>query len=213
MLAAASVFVMAWTLRRTANNRTMLVLGIGLLIVCLVDFGHTLSYQGMPNFVTPSSPEKAINFWLAARFIAALTILAVALLPAGHLGTDRILGLLGAGLCLAAMIYWVGLFRSELLPRTFIEGQGLTAFKVGFEYFLGAIFAVSAILLYRRRQESSSVDFIWLAVAAWVQGLAEMFFTLYADVSDIFNLLGHLYKVIAYFMIYRAVVLHFRTNA
>jgi PAS domain S-box-containing protein len=37
-----------------------------------------------------------------------------------------------------------------------------------------------------------------------VQGLAELFFTLYADVTDVFNLLGHVYKAIAYVMIYRA---------
>ncbi|HZX33713.1 MAG TPA: response regulator, partial [Rhodocyclaceae bacterium] len=41
-------------------------------------------------------------------------------------------------------------------------------------------------------------------VAAWVQGLAELFFTLYADVTDVFNLLGHVYKAVAYAMVYRA---------
>ena len=32
-----------------------------------------------------------------------------------------------------------------------------------------------------------------------------MFLTLYADVTDVFNLLGHVYKAIAYLMVYRAI--------
>jgi len=57
--------------------------------------------------------------------------------------------------------------------------------------------------LKNRRARSS--DLQWLAAAAYVQGLAEMFFTLYADVTDLHNLLGHVYKTIAYIMVYRAI--------
>jgi hypothetical protein len=45
---------------------------------------------------------------------------------------------------------------------------------------------------------------LWLAAGAWMHGLAELFFTLYVDVTDLFNILGHVYKTIACIMVYRA---------
>ena len=35
--------------------------------------------------------------------------------------------------------------------------------------------------------------------------LSELFFTLYASVTDVYNLMGHLYKVLAYLFLYRAI--------
>ena len=37
-----------------------------------------------------------------------------------------------------------------------------------------------------------------LFAATVITILSELSFTLYSDVSDIFNLLGHLYKIVAY---------------
>jgi diguanylate cyclase (GGDEF)-like protein/PAS domain S-box-containing protein len=44
-----------------------------------------------------------------------------------------------------------------------------------------------------------------LFAAASVMALSELFFTRYADVTDVFNLLGHIYKVIAYGFIYQSI--------
>lgn len=81
MSVSAMVFALAWNLRRQVDNNLLILLGTGFLAVALIDIAHTLSYQGMPALITPSGPEKAINFWLAARCTAALVFLAVALVP------------------------------------------------------------------------------------------------------------------------------------
>ncbi|MCJ7765576.1 MAG: EAL domain-containing protein, partial [Thiovulaceae bacterium] len=41
--------------------------------------------------------------------------------------------------------------------------------------------------------------------AVCTMAMSEFFFTLYADVTDIYNLFGHIYKVIAYLFIYHAI--------
>lgn len=64
---AAMVFSISWATQRYRPNGRVLVLGLGLLGVAVLDLTHSLSYAGMPDFVTPSAPEKGINFWLAAR--------------------------------------------------------------------------------------------------------------------------------------------------
>ncbi len=201
---SAMVFTLAWALRRQPPNSHRMILGAGFLAVCLIDIAHTLSYAGMPEFVTPNGPEKAINFWLAGRYAAALVMLAVATLPGAHWSRTACNGSALAAIGFSLIVVWLGLAHADWLPRTFVAGQGLTPFKVGAEYLVATLYGAAAVLLYLKSRRSSDDDLAWLAAAAWVQGLAELFFTLYADVTDVFNLLGHVYKAIAYIMVYRA---------
>jgi PAS domain S-box-containing protein len=203
---AAMVFSVFWNLRDRSNLR-LLLLGTGLLGVAMLDFGHTLSYHGMPHWVTPSDPQKAIDFWLFARNFAALTLLAVAVSPARPLAMGRRAGVLAllAATGVAALVHWLVLWHPDTLPATFIPGQGLTTFKVANELVLVAVFALASVLLFRRSLHTHEADLTWLAMAAWTQGLSELFFTLYADVTDLHNLLGHVYKAAAYWMIYRGI--------
>lgn len=201
---SAMVFALGWNLRQREDNGLTTLLGLTFLAVALLDFMHTLSYTGMPDFITPSSPEKAINFWLVGRLIAALGLLAAGLLTLQRWPERLTWPALAAALGLTGLITWIGLFHAEGLPRTFIEGQGLTPFKIGFEYLLTLLYIAAAVLLLRRAQRQHDANLIWLAAAAWTLGLTELFFTWYQDVTDLFNVLGHLYKAAAYLMIYRA---------
>lgn len=198
------VFALAWNLRRQADNNLLILLGTGFLAVAFIDIAHTLSYHGMPALITPSSPEKAINFWLAARCTAALVFLAVAFLPVRNWSLAVCWLALTGAMGVAALVWWGGLHHAHLLPRTFIQGDGLTDFKIYTEYVLALLYGIAAVLMYRKSGRTNDSNLRWLAAAAWVQGLAELFFTLYADVTDLFNLLGHVYKAVAYLMVYRA---------
>ncbi|MBC7858138.1 MAG: PAS domain S-box protein, partial [Burkholderiaceae bacterium] len=206
LLVAGMVFGVAWNAYASERPGNFMLLAIGLFATAAIDFAHVLSFKGMPDFVTPSDPEKAINFWLAARLCFALTLTAVALRPWSPFrrpGTRHLL--LGAALALAALVLWFGLTRQDALPHTFIAGRGLTPFKVGAEYLIIAILAVPALIFLRRADRPREYDAPSLFAAAAISILSELCFTLYSDVTDIFNLLGHVYKVIAFGMIYRAV--------
>jgi PAS domain S-box-containing protein len=183
------------------------LIGPGLLVVGLLDLGHALSYQGMPDFVSPSGPEKAIDFWLAARLSAAVTLLLAAIF--WHRQADRpLLRRLLVALLFAfcGLSYWAVLWHQELLPRTFISGQGLTALKIGAEYTIAGIHLASLALFLSPGLRQTGKTAAWLGAAVWIMALSELFFTLYASVTDLYNLLGHLYKVVAYGIIYRALV-------
>ena len=69
----------AWDAYRRERPGNIVVLGVVLLGAALLDFGHTLSYGGMPEFVTPGSAQKSIGFWLPARLLVAVGLLAIAL--------------------------------------------------------------------------------------------------------------------------------------
>lgn len=208
IVVAGMVFVMGWYTQQTDNSLRVLVLAALFLGVAILDFSHMMSYTGMPEFVTPSSPEKAINFWLMARLLAALALLSAALLPDRSLGRyarHLLLLLLASGL---ALIHYWFLFVPASVPATFDPVTGLTEFKVISEYVLIVIYLAAALLLYRKALATLRVDYLALSAAAAITALAEIFFTFYTDVADLYNTVGHVYKIIAYAYLYNALVVY-----
>lgn len=206
IVVAALTFGMAWSVRREQLPLNALLLGCAFLGVGLLDFSHMLSYSGMPDFITPNTSEKAIYYWLSARLLSALALLAVAWLPWGSTATRSQATLMTAAvLVLVAALHGLFFLAPHLLPLTFVPGGGLTSFKIAFEYTLMALYLAAAarLLWHMRRQRSFNAS--GLFAAACVMAQSEFFFTRYTGVTDIYNLTGHFYKVLAYAFLYRAV--------
>lgn len=200
------IFAIAWHAYGRERPGNVLILACGLLAVGFLDLGHVLSYRGMPDFITPSGREKGINFWLSARLVSALIMLTVSMRdwkPFSNSFAPNIL--LASLLMFTALIYWLGLWHQAWWPHTYLEGSGLTIFKRGAEFFISLILLFSALLFYRRLKTVSHKSTKFLFCAAVVTIMSEMSFAIYADVADIFNLVGHFYKIIAYMFIYHAV--------
>ncbi len=198
-------FVLIWSLRRQAIARNYAVLACGLLAVALLDFIHMLSYKGMPDFFGPSSPEKAIYFWLAARAVDATNLLLVAYLGWDKVASRRLFRLLLMGaFALVAAISLVYFNFEPHLPRTFKASTGLTPLKIGFEYVLILLYGLAALGFYLGLRQPPKVSRSWLFAAACVMAQGEFLFTIYTDVNDIYNITGHFYKLFAYAFVFRA---------
>lgn len=202
---AILIFAIVWHTRQKHEDGRSIFLASIFLGVALIDFLHTLSFFGMPIFVTPSSPGKAISFWLAARLLAAVGFIGVALWTFKFL-SNRFMQFLLLALIfsLVALVGWVQLFYPEVVPAFFIPGKGLTPIKVNMEYFISTLYFIAAILMFYRSERATQKYWLFLGSAALVMMFSEFYFTLYAKVTDIYNLLGHVYKVIAYGIIYQA---------
>ena len=206
IVVASLVFAVGWNSYSSEQARNIVLLSCAFLAVALLDLAHALSFPGMPAFVTPNSAEKAIDFWLAARLCAALGLLGAALLPWQPFESRRTRNrLLSVALGATALACWVILNYAHVLPRTFVPGTGLTPFKIGAEYALGLAFIAAGILYYARARAPQHALLYYLFAASVVSAYSEICFTFYRDVADVHNLVGHVYKVIAYVLIYRAV--------
>ena len=200
---AVLIFAIGWNTHRHQQSPVVMWLACLFLGVALLDFSHTLSYQGMPPFVTPSNPEKAIQFWLAARTLAAVALLVIAFGP-GKAPRTRSWQALLTVLALVLALHLLFLYRADLVPDTFVPGSGLTRFKIGFEYALMALYLAAAVRLGKQLTQPRRGHASGLFAAAAMMAMSEFLFTRYADVTDLYNLLGHAYKVSAYAFLYRA---------
>ena len=209
IIVSAMVFAAGWSVPKENSSSSSLLLAIVFFGVGMLDLLHMLSYEGMPDFITPNNPEKAIYFWLLARVLSAIGLLMLAWSPCGNnlLIRRRWFGLVAMFVLLVAASV-IGFNYPDLIPRTFVPGRGLTGFKVWMEYFIIALFIASAFGFLMKMRSHQPCDVQGLFVAVSVMALSELFFTLYASVTDILNLLGHVYKVIAYGFIYKSVFLN-----
>ena len=200
------VFAIGWNTHDRERAGTTALLACAFLAVALTDFGHTLSYAGMPDLITPASPEKAINFSLVSRLVAALALLGLAFLPwrPERSRFERYSLMIGT-LVLVFLVYWVGLYHPEWLPRTMLPGEGLTNFKIGVEYVLVILHILAAFGFYRRFRQDLSTTWNYLFAASAVMAASQIFNTYYAHPYDTYNLLGHVYRVIGYILLYRGI--------
>ncbi len=199
---AWSVFFLLWNTRRLEQNDALLLLGIAYFFVGFIDLVHTLSYKGMGIFVDDLAANHATQLWIAARGVEAVSLLLFPLLLGRRIRAWPVFcaytGI--TALLLAAIFAW------NLFPACYIEGVGLTGFKVGAEYVIVLLLALAIGLLFKRRELMDAA--VWrLVIAAMAVTIAEeLAFTLYTDVYGLSNLIGHLLKIVSFFLIYLALV-------
>lgn len=201
IVVAVLIATASWNMLKLRQDSAAGVMLLGFMIVACCDLMHMLTFKGMPTFITQSDPERGIFFWLIGRTVEVLTLLCLAFGRVPSL--PRSFALL-SGVSASVAIVWVGSFHLDVFPRTFIEGVGLTPFKTNFEYVLSALHLLTALLLARRAAQTGANQFRLLAMSSLVMGVGELSFTSYMGMSDFQAHAGHIYKVIAYVLLYRS---------
>ncbi|HEY5667663.1 MAG TPA: MASE3 domain-containing protein [Candidatus Saccharimonadales bacterium] len=205
IIVSFSIFGFGWFTYRLSKNNYMLFLAIIFLGIGALDFMHALSFPGTPTFITPSSTDKGIQYWLAARLLAAVGFLVGAFMASVQgKKLPKNAMLLGMLALTAGYFVWVSFFPHSL-PVYFVPGKGLTHLKVVIEYIIIIISTVALFFYYLRFRKSQDQALVWIMCALVFSIFGELAFTLYKSAYDTFNLLGHVYKVIAFVLIYRGV--------
>jgi hypothetical protein len=203
---AVLIFAIGW--HRHSHQMPLPLITIATVMggVGLLDLSHTLSYPGMPDFFTANSTEKAINFWLAARTLAAIGMIVALSLDWQQRAAPAIrFPILITVVLLVALFHTVALIYPEWLPRSFTPDTGLTLYKILHEYLLILLYITAAIILLLRINQPMVVHAPALLASLLIMAMSEFMFTRYTSASDVFNLLGHIYKVIAYLLLYIAI--------
>jgi len=195
-----SIFMMTYNTRQFSRNGLLNVFGAGFLSVALLNLLHSLAYEGMGLFPEPST-NQAAQFWLATRFIHVFTLLLGLIFINREFKFSRLLVAYGTMTLLLLASIFAGVF-----PTAYLEGVGLTPFKIVSEYVISAIFlGTIGLFIARRKQLDRKVLFLLVGASA-AAVVSEMLFTLYLDVYDLFNLLGHYLYLISFYLVYKAVI-------
>jgi len=198
---SGSIFVLAWNSRKIVDHPFFVVLGISYLFVGFLDVLHTLAYAGMGVF-----PQGGANLptqlWIAARFLNSLSLF----IALGFIKRKIPYPLVFSLFAIVVFVLLSTLFLGNYFPDCYLEGVGLTPFKKISEYVISGIFVLTIALLLKRRKSFDPGVLRLLIWALILTTFSELAFTFYLGVYDFFNLIGHYFKAIAYYLIYKALI-------
>jgi len=206
IVVAVMIFFTAYGEHDFSRSLRSVLLSFAALATGLFDMIHLLAYYGMPDLYNPNSAEKSILFWLLGRGAIAAGLLIYVLLPEkGVVNQARrrvglVITLVGVVLVAVLIIRYI-----DYMPMFFVKGKGLTPLKIFMEWGFFFVFSGTALMIYVNRNRIEDCDVQRLLLSLLLMAVAELFFTLYVKVSNTANLLGHVYKVLAYYYLYGAI--------
>lgn len=195
---AFNIFSVSLATKDINHNFPFIVLGIGYLFIGGLDLLHTLSYDGLGVFksFTTDLPTK---LWIASRYVEGLTFLIM--LMFFEKGTKyRNVFFIYMLICL---FFILSIFVYDIFPSCHIKGKGLTDFKVISEYIICFILLVSIIILTKIKDKFLNYTILKWSIISTI--ISELSFTLYVDVYGFFNILGHIFKLISFLLLYKGI--------
>lgn len=201
IIIAVLMCVVAWQMYPFTKNNFLMFIGAGYFWIACLDMAHALSYKGLA-IIPNVDAETSIQFWIITRYLEAILLVSAPWFLNHHLYRNKFFVAFGVG---AVSVIYLIVFTS-LFPKTFIEGQGLTAFKVISEYIIISILLV-AIIYLKKCEHLLDKNIVNVMVASIVLTmLAELAFTFYIDLYGLSNLVGHIFKLFSFWLIFMAMV-------
>ena len=201
IIIACGIFMIAWNGRRMLSSHYLLFIGVAYLFVGGIDFLHTLSYKGMGVFEGYDA-NLPTQLWIAGRYMEAFSLLTATIFLKRKLHPYIMMSIyiLATGLLLDTIFYL------KIFPVCYIEGTGLTPFKIYSEYIICLIMLIAIGLLIRNR-ESFDRSVLILLIGSIATGIfQEIAFTTYLSVYGFSNFAGHFLKIISFYLLYRAII-------
>ncbi len=192
--------ILTWNTRRLISNGSLKALGIGYGLIAGIDLIHTLVYKGMGVF-PGSGANLPTQLWIAARSLQAVLLFTAPLFARRNISEKIIFAV-----CLASVSGMTALVFSGVFPDCFIEGRGLTSFKIISEYVISAILLLAMVLFIVRRAAFSRRIFLLIVISILCTLGSELAFTAYLNVYSPSNMAGHFLKLAAFYLIYRALI-------
>lgn len=200
IVVAFSLFIITWNSREQISNQFLVTFGIAALFIAILDTFHTLAYTGMPIF--PDEKYYANQFWIGTRFLESLAVLFGFIFLKRN--TKLNFYLLFLALSAVAILLSLSILYWGFFPVCYIKDVGQTTFKVVAEYVIIGILGISLFFIFKNKNlfEKSIFGLIVASIVSAI--ITEFAFTLYISNYGISNQVGHFFKLITFFLIYKA---------
>ncbi len=194
-----TVFSLAWNIRNHLEDGFLRVAGLALGPSTAILLLHTLTYKGLGVFAAHDA-NLPTQLWIALRLMQTGALLA-ATIPAitNQRNTKPLLVSSVAGIILGGLVF------SGMFPDCYVDGQGLTPFKIAVETSCMAALAWAAWRISRDRSprhpqlRKLTMGLLFCGI---LQGAA---FTSYQDVYGALNMVGHILGLMQSFLLYSAI--------
>ncbi len=196
------MFVVALYTYTYARDNFLLYLAVGYFWIAGIDMVHALIYEGMTVFGVGNA-NHATQFWIADRYLESLLLFSAPFFLSRRFHAGYTFSLFGF---IAVSVYVV--IMNGYFPDAFIEGTGLTPFKIISEYIICVILILAMMNLYTHRHKLREGVFPFLSISIVLTICAELAFTNYVSLYGLSNLVGHIFKLFSFWFVFYSIILH-----
>ena len=215
VIIAYMVFIIVWKSKIVSENRHLTFIGTALFFVACLGFLRAFAYEEIGVF-----PGYGINLpvqlWIVLRYLLSISFFVAPLLlkkVSGNRKKDTKLTRNNQFAWEVFLIYAVtmtilllSIFYYRNFPDCYIEGSGLTDFKIFSEYIITFLFIGSLVLLYQKKDRFEKHVFRMLTAAIAVSIFAELALIHYTNTEEPLNFIGNILNALSFYLIYIAIV-------
>ncbi|WP_020590088.1 MASE3 domain-containing protein [Desulfobacter curvatus] len=203
VVTACSIFMVTWNARRFFKEKSFFTfVGISYLFVGILDLIHTMTYKGV-NIMPGLGSNVTTQLWISARYIESFSLLGAFFLFKSRIRASIYL----LGFSAVTVLILLSIFVWQIFPDCYLEhAGGLTAFKRNSEYIICLILCLALSALHHSRNRFDGTLFNWLQASIILTIISELLFTTYIGVYGPANMLGHFFKIISYYCLYKALI-------
>jgi len=202
VIIALGIASLVWHGRRFINNGYYIILGFAYALIGIFDLFHAISYKNM-GFFQDSGSNLPTQFWVAARYFESISLF---IAPFFITKKNFIPAFIVYSIIFITTLLSILQFKN--FPICYVDdGWGLTNFKIFSEYLIISIFlSALAHVFYHKKRYFDKQVLKWFILSIIASIIGEICFTLYVGVFDVVNVIGHYFKFISYYCLYKAFI-------
>lgn len=199
-------FTMIIIILNTSNfskNSTYTFIGIACVFIGSINLLHAIIYRGM-NLINSVSFNTSLQLSTITRYTEAVTLLIAFKYMNKQMKYSRVI--IGYSLLL---IYSISLvFGSELFPKCFIRGVGITKFEIVSECIIEVILIASMHFLGKNKNRYNFMEkeYNYLMASIIFTIISQIFFIIPVQMNRVWYSVAHIFKLISYYYMYEALI-------
>ena len=200
VLVGITMAVVSYFTYQFTKNNFLLYLGLGFFWIALLHLFHMLTFKGVMIY-SVYSVNTTLTFAVSSHLFEALLLITAPFINFSIISKTKLFLLFGFN---SAFIYWLAF--SQYRPNLFIEDIGTTSLKIAAEYTI-IIILIAALFVYTKKRKLLDQSVYRYMISAILFIIVGQFtFTLYADIHGYIHMLGHIFRFLAIWMIFLAIV-------
>lgn len=206
ILVSFSIFTVTFFVYKESGNVSMIILGCAFLTMGFLDAFHTFSFKGMPDFfVSNIEANRATILWIFSRFLGGLGLLLAVSVPEYVRSNKPKIFFASITAAFSIFLFIIVTYYPKLLPSMHNANGSLSSIKIFMEYIIILIMVVTFFkVLNSYNRTSLKLDHQFM-ISLILLIFSEFSFTNYGSVYDAYNYIGHIYKIIAFMILYKAI--------
>ena len=198
---AVAIFMLIWNVRESLDNSYLKFVSVAYVFICGLDVLHLFSYKEVGVFFSAES-NVTIQLWTGTRYLEGASLFVASFFLGRKVRLAYVITGFSAasGLLVGAVLYW------RVFPACFIEGAGLTPFKIASNYLVGFLFLASIGRLIQTRDQFDPAVLRLLVTAIGFTFLSELCLSFQVTDYGIPFVLGHLFRIISFYCLYKTII-------